>query len=193
MRSIVGKKDSNRLKQLLLGLILIFVMVLSVIGYGLNSDKEQSSNKINYMGFEFINQNNYWVLNIGEEKSPKLLVFRYNPYEVEEVDTNLTSIENYYSKPLYYSSESSEAVIEIERNLFYQTNVIKRIQPACIANESCQGDWATKTCEDNFIIIKEDYESSITQNKNCVYIKGPQENLTLLTDEFLFKILGIIE
>ena len=34
-------------------------------------------------------------------------------------------------------------------------------------------------------------KANIYQQENCVFIEGPRENLTQITDEFLFKITGI--
>ena len=33
--------------------------------------------------------------------------------------------------------------------------------------------------------------TTIEQDRGCVYITGPDENLTMITDEFLFKLIGI--
>jgi len=65
------------------------------------------------------------------------------------------------------------------------------MQNACLEEEGCKEDWPTKTCEDNFIIIEEKNETSIIQDNNCVFIQGPQENLTKISDEFLFRVLGV--
>jgi hypothetical protein len=55
----------------------------------------------------------------------------------------------------------------------------------------CEETLPIKTCEDNFIIIKENNFTNIIQEDNCVFIQGPSENLTMVSDEFLFHILGV--
>ena len=66
------------------------------------------------------------------------------------------------------------------------------MQKACPEYVNCTDeDLPTKTCEDNFIIIKEGNYSNIIQDENCVFIEGKQEDLVQIVDEFLFKILGI--
>jgi hypothetical protein len=70
-------------------------------------------------------------------------------------------------------------------------NVIQRFQDACPEKTNCTEDWPTKDCSNNFIIIKKANESKIYQNESCVFIEGREENLTQITDEFLFKITGI--
>ena len=110
----------------------------------------------------------------------------------------LKGLENYYGKPLYLSSVNKESELEINSNLY---SFIQRTQPACLEKnesmgselfeEECGSDLPVKTCNDNFIIIVESNKSIIEQKDNCVFISGPQENLTKITDEFLFNILGI--
>jgi hypothetical protein len=48
-----------------------------------------------------------------------------------------------------------------------------------------------KTCQDNFIIIRESNVSSISQDSGCAYISGPSENMTQLADGFLLKVIGV--
>ena len=97
-------------------------------------------------------------------------------------------LNNYYEKPLYISSDYPEATYEIASNL---NQITLRMQPACFNESDCGQDIPSKTCEDNFIIIEEKNQTNIIQEENCVFIQGPQENLTQISDEFLFNILGI--
>jgi len=203
MRKIISKHEEGRKRkrnQLIVGGVLIFIMFFSVLGYSFRGGDENTK-KINYNGFEFINQNDFWILNTENF----YFVFKNNPKQVEEIGGDLEYLENYYDKPLYIYSENSESEIEIYRNLFYQNQIVQRMQSACLDENitnttlgerivlECDENLPIKNCEDNFIIIKEDNNTKITQNKNCVFIFGQQENLTKITDEFLFKILGIRE
>lgn len=191
MRKIVSQhKEEKRKKRngMIVGVILISIMFLGIFGYifqGRN-DEEDNTKRLNYNGFEFVEQNGYWFTNIGDSQ----FVFKYNPEQVERIDSELNPLGNYYEKTLYISSENSEAELEIYRNLFYQNHIVQRIQRACL-EEECDENLPVKTCEDNFIIIKESNNSEIIQEENCVFIKGKQENLAKITDEFLFKIIEI--
>ena len=190
MIKIISKHEENRRKkknQFVVGFILIFIMFFSVVGYSLGgrTPANDDSSKINYNGFEFVNQNGLWVLDIDGFN----FVFRYNPEQVEKSYSQIKSIDNYYQKPLYIYSENPEAEAEIYVNL---GQVALRTQPACLDGEKCKNEnLATKTCSDNFIIIKEGNSSDITQEENCVFIQAPSYSLTRLTDEFLFKVFGI--
>lgn len=188
MRKIISKyKESKRKKRngIIIGLILVGVMLFSVLGYAFRGGGNDDIKKLNYNDFEFVEQNGFWFTNIENFQ----FAFKYNPQQVEEIDSELKYLDNYYNKPLYISSENSEAELEIYRNLFYQNQIVQRMQSACL--EECDENLPVKTCEDNFIIIKENNISEIIQEENCVFIKGREENLTKITDEFLFKILGI--
>ena len=189
MKRFISKSEKGRKtkrKQIIIGVSLAFLMILSVLGFALqggrggDNSNDGSSNSTIYNGYEFVNQNGLWVLGS--------FVFRYNPQQVPNIGFGLKDATFYQGKPVYIYSESEEAKLEVFMNLGL---VAQRVQNACIESGECSGDIPTKTCEDNFIIIKEGDSSMITQGNNCVYIEGLQEDLTKLTDQFLFKILGI--
>ena len=188
MERFISKRErekGTKRKQIIIGVALALLMTLSVLGFALrgggnNQGDKNSLDDIVYNGFEFTYNNGLWL--VGD------FVFKYNPQQVEDIGFNLKDINNYQGKPVYIYSESEEAWLEVYTNLGL---VAQRIQDACIENEECSGDFPVKTCEDDFIIIKENNNSIITQEGNCVYIEGLREDLTKLTDQFLFKILGI--
>lgn len=189
MRRIISgheRKRTRRRNQIIVGVILVMVMVFSTLGFAFQGgnlgmgDNQDSENKANYNGFEFVNQNGLWVLGS--------FVFKNVPQQVEDIGTGLKDINSYQGRPLYIYSENDGAEIEISVNL---GQVAQRVQKACLEKEECPGNFPEKTCEDNFIIIKESNNSMILQEDNCVYIQGLKEELTGLADQFLFKILGI--
>jgi hypothetical protein len=189
MRKIISgyqRKRNQRRNQIIVGVILVFVMVFSTLGFafqgggGGDLGDNQAGNTAEYNGFEFVNQNGLWVLGS--------FVFRNLPQQIEDIGFGLNDINSYQGKPLYIYSEDEGAEIEISVNI---GQVAQRVQKACVEGSDCQGDFPTKTCEDNFIIIKESSTSMIIQENNCVYIEGSKEDLVGLADQFLFKILGI--
>ena len=189
MRRIVSKEEGAKKKkrnQVILGVFLALIMVLSTIGFaiqgGLGTAPVGSENELEYNGFKFVNQNGFWVL--GN------FVFRNNPQEVEDIgpETEIKPASNYQGKPAYIYSEDSDAEAEIYVNL---GQLAQRVQRACPVGTTCADDLPVKTCDDNFIIIKESNISSISQENNCVFIEGKKEDLTALADQFLFKILGV--
>ncbi len=190
MRKIISREEEEkktRRKQLLIGGVLILVMVVSVVGYAFNREEQNNTIKISYNGFEFTQESGFWYVNVGNSQ----FSFLYNPEETENINSALNPLGNYEDKPLYISSENPEAGAEIYRNLFYQNQLVQRVQDACMEGEECSSDAPIKNCTDNLIIIKESNSSKIEQQGNCVFIEGSNENLTRLADGFLFKIIGV--
>lgn len=190
MRKLTSKHKQERnkkLKQFAIGGVLIFVMLFSIVGYSFQRNPSESTKKINYNGFEFTNQNDFWVLQLQNLN----FIFKFNPLQTEEIPASeLNTLQDYSGKPLYIYSENQNAELEIYRNL---NQIALRIRKAYLQGEEGDQDIPVKTCEDNFIILKETNSTQIIQNQSCVFIQGPKEELTKITDEFLFKIIGIKE
>jgi len=203
MRKIETKeeiKKRSRKNQIILGIILVAVMFFSVLGYGFQTQGDDNfsgnENKVVYNGLEFIKSGSeYWSISFENFK----FTFKNNPNEVEEIVSEIKPLNNYVGKPLYIYSENKEAEYEIYRNL---DPIILRRQYACLNGENvsvaedfdlnnCDAEWPIKTCNDNFIIVKESNISEIIQENNCIFINAKKEDLIKVTDEFLFKILGI--
>jgi hypothetical protein len=184
LKKITKKQESKRAQKLFVGAILFFVIFFSVIGYSFNTTEKVQI--ITYKGVKFENKNDLWLANVNN----KDFAFKYNPYEVEDfkIFGNLTNMSNYYDKPLYIYSESQEAEVEVYRNL---QGVFQRMQKACMENQNCSEELPIKTCEDNFIIIKQGNTSEITQSQNCVFINGLDVDIIKLTDKFLYGVLEI--
>jgi hypothetical protein len=185
MRKITSKqkrKKQEQIKQIVVGGILVLIMFASVIGYAFQGKEDSNNSKINYNGFDFIKQDSSWIF----ENS---FVFKYNPKETEEFafEYELNSLEFYKNKPLYIYSKNLNAEAEIYNNIY---PVAQRIQYACLDGMECQNNWPVKTCEDNFILIQEG-EFSVEQKDNCLFIFGAKEDLIKISDEVLFKIIGV--
>ena len=202
MRRLVPKhEESKRRKrnQLTVGLVLIFLMFFSTVGFAVQiiggggnegniggENTGEQTQTISYNGFEFREQSGFWILN----KDNINFIFRNNPNEVAKVDSIINSLDNYLDKPLYINSESIESESEVQTNLL---QFVSEMENACLEGENC-GELLIRSCEDNFIIIKEtigDEQAGISQENNCVFIKGEKQDLVKLTDEFLFKLLGV--
>jgi len=192
MRRIISKQQESqkrKRKQLIAGGVLIILMVFSILGYSFSGRViEDSQNEgLNYNGRNFVQQNGFWILNL--QGINKDFVFAYNPKQVEEIPVNgsIKNLNNYLQKPLYISSPDIMAEAEIRNNIFG----VERIQSACFEEDCKDKNLPTKTCRDNFIIIKESDKTEILQKDNCVFIQGKKEELVKLTDRFLFAVLEI--
>ena len=188
IKGIESKKDAKKKQkknQIIIGLILIFILLGSTFGiivdsFGNNSGVE----KVEYNGHEFVYKNDFWATSIGNYE----FLFKYNPTQVERINSDVKDISNYAGLPVYISSEDYISEVEIYRNM---GNIVERFQGACLEEEGCKENWPIKDCSSNFIIIKKSNESNIYQDRGCAFIEGKEEDLTKVVDEFLFKILNI--
>ena len=196
MRRLKSKQNEvkkTKKNQMIIGMILIIVMFGSVFGVIVGSfNNSEESADVDYYGYKFASQGSYWYTNVGSTQ----FVFRFNPFETEYMYnksiTNLTYINSYQNLPLYIYSDNYESEIEIYRNI---GQFAQRIQRACLIGneENCDSELPIKDCNENFIIIRENLnnESAISQEGKCVFITGEKQNLIKLTDDYLFRIIGI--
>ncbi len=190
MRKIVSKDSEEKRKkrnQIILGVILVFVMFGSVFGVIVNSFGSKENSKEGgkvYRGVEFAQAGGYWIAEIGGVE----FVFSSFPDEVADVPGEVNGLSEYINQNVYVYSESPAAEIEIYRNL---QNIALKIQGAYPEGVNQTKDLPVKTCEEKFIIIRESNETGIEQDEGCVYISGKKGELVNITDEFLFKAIGL--
>ena len=195
MRKIVSKQEGDKKKkkrQIVIGGILILIMLFSTAGYAFtqflgegNNNNSDANEPITYNGVQFIKQNNLWLASIQGVQ----LGFVYNPEETSSITNINLTISDYYQKPLYIYSENQNVEIELYRNL---DSFVLRRQYACLEGQSnCPQDFPIKTCQDNFIIIKESNNTDIRQQGKCVFIEGKSSDLIKTIDGFLFHIFGV--
>ena len=185
MKGIKLKEDlrkKEKRNQFLIGTIMIFIMMLSVFGIAMSSVGKQETDKVNYNGFEFTNQNNLWILQFENLD----FWFKYNPNEIEIEDINASEefnlFENYYNQVLYVYSEDREAELEVYRNL---NQVVERIQPACLEQENCEGNFPLVNCEKNSIIIQENNLKSriVGQVHDSIVIDADESEVDLIINK----------
>lgn len=192
MKRLTSKKEEQKKakrNQLIIGVALVGLMVLSVFGIIANSfGKEEESDEVNYNGYLFEESNGFYILTLGQDQ----FYFKSNPLELKdlEYESNYSKlITNYVSFPLYLDSKDQLSYSELYQNLI---SYVQKIQPACLNEEDCANqDYPIKTCQDSLIIIRESENNNIYQEENCIFIEGKKEDLIKLTDKFLFKIIGI--
>ncbi len=188
MRKITSKyaqKKKEKRKQILVSIVLTGILFASIVGFGFQGNYGED-NKIEYKGYEFTEQNGYWVTNIQDVD----FLFKYNPLQIQEYISLVNTSGNYYDKFVYLFSEDSTAEIELYSSMRYLS---KKLQNACLEGRECPyQNMPNKTCENNVVILELDKEAGIERDQNCVYIRGEtQEELIRYVDAFLFKLLNI--
>jgi hypothetical protein len=200
MRKIRSKEDvakGQRIKQTIIGVILIFVMLSSIIGFGFFSgggDDNGNEQTLEYNGYEFsVGENRLWEVQIEDQT----FLTNYHPSETEDivVDFNL-GLDYIRGSPLYYVRGNEHAINVILYNLGrYST---RNPQEVCLTGEECGGDLINKDCSSNVVVFKEPINDSsetikIYKEENCVFIKATSSEQVRSADRLVFKILGIQE
>jgi len=181
----------KRRNQIIIGVVMIGLLVLSTAGFSLmSSDNEDSEDYVEENGYQFYRENGMWNILYGE----KVMRFTYLPSEVGNVSTEVVKgsfdIAPYVNEPVYFV-DSGQVASEIVVNL---GDYFLRYQEACLdVNETeCVGDLPVKDCMSNLIIYggyEEEGETKVVREGGCVYIYGdPVKG----ADAFLYKTLGII-
>lgn len=202
MRKLESKEDEKRRtrrNQIIIGVVLVGVMLFSVLGYGFQSQGNDNNkeNVVTYNGFQFVGTSNgFWTLDLGSFQ----FGFSNTPKDVSQVNGTVNLLSSYSGQPLYIYSQNPQAEAEVYRNFNY---IVLRSQYAClnssnitfdtVADENCDPAWPIKGCENNFLIIEESDTPEIIQEDNCVFLKGPSDELVKVADEFMFKAMGVMK
>jgi hypothetical protein len=192
MKKILTKEQEakkTRRNQLIIGMILVGLMLLSTAGYAINNGSDTTvASKIDYNGVTFVRNSDYWNFNFKGQD----FTTQYNPQEVKNINVfSQIYLKDYSNKPLYFVTESGQPEMEIALNL---KNNVLRIQNACLTEKNCENNLPVKNCSlDNVIIIREAINTteSVYQDRQCVFITAEYSNLTRYEDAFLFKMLEI--
>jgi hypothetical protein len=203
-------EKKKRKNQIIIGLILVGIMILSTAGFAVNNMTRSKEETFLYKGFEFLRVPAGWQL----ANKPFTLITRFFPKDVENVSLlGRWFVDDFSNKEVYfvaYSDEAKIAALEIARNLPF-----KRVQYACFedaADLSVCYDLPIKDCFDNVIFINytsskkeiknkneteltkegKEIEPKIYQKDNCVIIEAEYSDLVRAADRFLFSIYGII-
>lgn len=212
MRKIESKAEmqkKQRKNQLIVGVILVAIMVLSTAGYSIMDRGEtETGGTETYNNFKFASVAGRW----GVQKQGFNLATRYLPKEVENISYQAAiSANSFNGKEVYFVALSDDAKMvanEVATNL-----PVLRAQFACIeddANRTECSDLPLKTCSNFVFIIDEkrfnNASSSINnsanfntpikpkiyQKENCITIEASSKDMMRAADRFLFGAYGII-
>ena len=195
LKKILSRDEVERKKkrsQIVVGVVLTFLLVVSTLGYSLMSNDEENGDSVNEFGIDFVRDGGLWkvVFDGG------IFGFQYLPSEVDDVFVSgFYDAEEYVNDVLYFV-DVNEGASEILNNL---GGYVLRYQSACLrqAEEGggkreeggeCEGDLPIKDCDSNLIIFESGDETMVWRNESCVYIVGDGVRGA---DAFLYKALKI--
>lgn len=162
-------EKKRKTKTALIGFFMLFILVLSTLGYALLSSGGQPSNQEQNPSSNSLNFQN------------RILYFSYPYDDVKQIPLETTvKIQNYVGKPLYISSSSNTQISnEILSTLGQYTS---RTQEACYG--PCELDLPEKDCSENMIIWKDSLETRVYQQESCIFIDGDLRAV----DAFLYSL-----
>ncbi|MFA5992172.1 MAG: hypothetical protein WC796_00520 [Candidatus Pacearchaeota archaeon] len=187
---VAAKSKRN---QIIVGVILVVVMILSTVGFSFLSKNETnggssgSTSEVDYKNVKFLkNSQGLWVSNIDGQE----ITTYFNPLETENLSiTFSTSLGDFYNKPLFFASQANEGNYEILKNLY---PFIERSQNVCLAGENCSSpDLVVKNCSSNLIVFRETNNTNIYKSNNCIFIETPYAEQKRAADGVIFKIFGV--
>lgn len=191
MRKILTKEESEKKRkrnQLIIGVILVGLMILSTVGYAvLNNEENVSQGRVKYNGIEFVKDaNGLWESKVNGQN----LITYYNPEETENISANLmVTLNDFYAKPLYFVLDNKDAAGEIIRNI---GQYVLRSQEVCLDTMVCESRAVIKNCTgNNIIVFKEKDQIKLYKLENCVFIEAPFESQVLASDRLIFKLFNI--
>lgn len=194
MRKIKSEEDiekARRRNNIILGLVMIFLLTASSLGYSLMSADLEKKNSVNENGYDFVRDGGYWKTEINGE----VFAFSNLPSDLAGIDVELGISLNEYDGKVIYFVNSKEGLGRILGNI---GGHILRYQEACLnlsgvggqelATKECRSDLPVKDCSSNLIIFEEGNETRVYGQDNCVFIVGDDSRGS---EAFLYKLIGI--
>lgn len=190
-------RRENKRKQLLMGAIIVFIMVTSVIGFMFGRGSEEA---VDYNGFSFVRKGNLWETKI--DKQP--VVFSYFPSQIELIEVDAPVISRMLSTPMLYLTYDqnqsevefiAQAQFELDTVLYGRFNIYS-------------GKGLTKENEYNLPVItclnatsavpvvdfRKANETIIHMEGECIIVGGRTGNdFIRAKDRLLYGMFGIIK
>lgn len=175
-------------KKLVLPGFIIFIMVMSGVGYMFGRD---SSEIIKYNNYRFSKVQDGWLTYISDRQ----IVLFNNPEDLSDVDIDYIDFAGLNSAEKIYISSNPQDNLGVylqglQFNLLNNLNA-KKVFSCYEDNEDC-ADFPLKNCSDasdtiKVILIKKG-ETEITYKDNCLLVQGKDEELVKYIDKFVLNM-----
>ncbi len=212
------KKDKEKKEKrnlIIAGVIMIFLMVFSTVGYAILDGQFNDSQKIVYNGFEFTynDENNVWQTTTKISGKTKVIYAYFLPSELENLTSSFNGnifLSDFENKIVYFSINNTNnertATSLIAGNF---EEYVLRSQFICspeteLTNEGFCSTLPIKSCSDvensseillielNEVADDENISEVVSQN-NCLSVKATKENLVKMAQIVVFKTYGIMK
>lgn len=183
------EKKAERRKQLLIGGIIAFVMIASIIGFAVTNTSDEVQNRVKYKDYVFYRTESGWVTTIANTR----FGFRSIPLDLE----NITMPNLIIPSKVYLTTDSSE-MINGDYSLSRLAGILQykgiNVQRACI-DPGCGLDVPLVKCSEqkSIIYIKYGNFTGLHQDGNCLAIEAENnDDLDKLTERVVYFLLGVM-
>lgn len=198
IKEIKKEKDSKTVQKVIIGGVIAFLMVFSILGFFSRSNN--TSKKLTYNGFKFtLNQNGLFLV-----QGKTVFSFKYFPTTLENMtyDRNIDSLlQN--AKMIYITSDNNDTFVQqigqvkylfasqiTKMNRFVQNSYTSKVDGLNLPEITCLN--ATQTTP--VIYFLSSNQTTINLEKNCIIIKATDENNFFMpVDRMLYGFLGVIK
>lgn len=201
------KEARKKRNQVILGIFISLIMLLSVVGYAfLSSYSEELQDQAKYKEYTFKKTLDSWQTKVNVGARQIDLITFYLPSEVENISAeDSLLLSNFIDKTIYIVANNlseRQAATSLAINL---EKIVFRMQGACSSEEQeteycIENNLPIKSCDDatldtTIIMIEEDetlQEASINYKNGCLVIKGNGSEIIKAAEKAIFMIYGII-
>ncbi len=196
VKELKKNKDSKTVQKVVVGGLISFIMIFSILGFFSNS--YHSTKKMNYNGF------NFYITNKGMflKYDGKPLQFQYYPSSLENMSYN-DNINNLLrnSKQIYVTSDANDTLVQAigtVKYLFASTlaSVSKYVQNSYTTNVSGLPviSCANATSNTPVVYFYTSNKTSISLQNNCVKVTAYDQNGFLSAENrILYGFLGVMK
>ncbi len=191
------KKKEKRSKSIyLIGAIIVFLMVFSVVGYMAGRD-EQS--EFAYNDFNIAHNGKKYILDIDKIR----FEFYSHPTQLESIEYNEIITNTIRDTPYIYLTFDPEmeslAFIDLIRlELGAELQLFKTVSANSILKESENYNLPIITCDNatqSIPVVQfiESEETRTTFENNCITLESNGQNFLMLKDLIIYKLLGVMQ
>lgn len=191
------KRKENKGRQILLGAIIVFIMVTSVIGFMAGQGDKQ---EVKYKDYSFFRKGNLWETKI--DKKP--VDFYYFPSELESIEVDENVIKKVLETPMIYitydqTQKDVEVVAQMQFELketlsenfnIYSMHGLEKDNEYGLPVITCLN--ATNAVP--VIKFRRTNQTKISLKGNCVIMEGERSyDFVKAKDRLLYGLFGIIK
>ncbi len=193
-RSKAKYKENNKKKNLI-GFIIAFIMISSMVGYMYS---QNSAEIVNYNDYIFKRQaNNNWIAKIDGDK----IAFNYLPEQVDDIEFNANIKQLLDSNVVQFTYDPNQNYLEnIAQAEYFLANALEKRGTYPVIGLTIENDYNIPiiTCDNatqyspvvDFVVSN---ETNIMMQQNCIIVQAKNGfDFIRAKDRLLYSLYGVI-